>query len=490
MNFNSWQYLLFLPIVVLVYFLLPHKVRWAFLLAASYFFYMMWNPWLGILILMTSIISYFAAILIRKDPKRKKLYLIITLVICLGTLFTFKYLTFFLNSIVDLINLFPVHIDHPSISIILPVGISFYTFQTLSYVIDVYRDKFEPERHFGYFALYVSYFPQLVAGPIETPSILLPQLHEKHRFNLEDFSAGMRHILFGFLLKVAIADIVGIYVNRVFASLESAGTVELLVAVILFAFQIYCDFNGYSEIAIGSARLMGVKLTQNFDDPFVATSVTEFFRRWHISLTRWFREYVYIPLGGNRKGKARQCLSILIVFTLCGLWHGANWTFITWGFFAGSFMVLELLFVFPLVKKSYEKGHNPDEGAIGWARRIVTWLLFIPSTILFRSANMAQAGLVFAKLFSGFSANPNDILGFDWVSLLFVIFGAIVMEAAFHYVYRGKKNEDTPSNEQLGNVNYMIKEGTIAVVLILVIASSWIYLVSKQDVSSFAYFQF
>ena len=206
MTFNSWQYLLFLPVVVLVYFLLPHKVRWIWLLAASYFFYMMWNPWLAFLILGTTIVAYGAALLMRKDPKRKKLYLILTLVICLGVLFTFKYLSFALNSIVDLINLFPIHIEAPVINIILPIGISFYTFQTLSYVIDVYRGDFEPEKHFGYFALYVSYFPQLVAGPIETPKVLLPQLREEHKFNSEDLIAGLRHLLFGFMLKAKGSD--------------------------------------------------------------------------------------------------------------------------------------------------------------------------------------------------------------------------------------------------------------------------------------------
>ena len=490
MTFNSWQYLLFLPVVVLVYFLLPHKVRWIWLLAASYFFYMMWNPWLAFLILGTTIVAYGAALLMRKDPKRKKLYLILTLVICLGVLFTFKYLSFALNSIVDLINLFPIHIEAPVINIILPIGISFYTFQTLSYVIDVYRGDFEPVKHFGYFALYVSYFPQLVAGPIETPKVLLPQLREEHKFNSEDLIAGLRHLLFGFMLKVAIADVVGIYVNRVFASLESAGSGEILAAVALFSIQIYCDFNGYSEIAIGSARIMGVKLSQNFDDPFMATSMSELFRRWHISLQRWFRYYVYIPLGGNRKGKFRQVLNTLIVFALCGLWHGANWTYVLWGLYAGVLIVFEILVVFPLLHKAKEKGVNVDHGLIAWIRRILIWALFIPSSILFRSANIQQVGLAFSRLFSGFNPSGNAILGFSLVALLYVCFATLAMELSYHYVYRGPTKSDNPIAEDMVKPTIISKEAVIALGMVALIAATWIYLLTNNNVSSFAYFQF
>ena len=490
MAFNSWQYLAFLPAVVLVYYLLPHKVRWVWLLAASYFFYMLWNPWLSFLILGTTIVAYGSALLMKKDPKRRKLYLIITLIVSLGVLFGFKYLSFALNAVVDLINLFPVHIEAPSLHIILPVGISFYTFQTLSYVIDVYRGDFEPEKHFGYFALYVSYFPQLVAGPIETPGILLPQLREEQRFNVEDFVAGLRHLLFGFMLKVAVADVCGIYVNRVFASLDNAGAAEILTAVILFTIQIYCDFNGYSEIAIGSARIMGVKLSQNFDDPYASTSMTELFRRWHITLTRWFRNYVYIPLGGNRKGKARQVLNTLIVFTLCGLWHGANWTYVIWGAYAGLLMVIEMLLIFPLLKKMEGKGIPTRTGVIPWIRRIGVWLLFIPSCLVFRSADLGQAGLAFSRLFSGWSENPNAILGFTATTLLYVIISVALMEVGYRYVYRGKTKSDLPEGDILKKADLGIREMALAFTFVLVIAGAWLYLITEANVSSFAYFQF
>ena len=490
MTFNSWQYLLFLPVVVLVYFLLPHKIRWIWLLAVSYFFYMMWNPWLAFLILGTTLVAYGAALLMRKDPKRRKLYLIITLVVCLGTLFTFKYLTFFLNSIVDLINLFPIHLEHPSIDIILPVGISFYTFQTLSYVIDVYRGDFEPEKHLGYFALYVSFFPQLIAGPIEKPSTLLPQLHAHHKVSLEDILVGLRHIIFGFLLKVAIADIVAIYVNRVFASLSDAGSIEVLVAAILFCVQIYCDFNGYSEIAIGSARLMGIKLTRNFDDPYMSCTVSELFRRWHISLQRWFRDYVYIPMGGNKKGRVRQAFNTLVVFALCGLWHGANWTFVLWGLYAGLCVGLESLTILPWAKKKRAEGINVFKGWFGWVCRIGVWLLWIPAVIFFRSQDIQQVGTAFVRLFSGMPASPNVILQFDVSSLIYVILAVAVMELAYHYVYRGPKRCDDINLNQNLSLSIVSKQTIIAVAAIVLIAGAWIFLLVNKDLSSFAYFQF
>lgn len=490
MTFNSWQYLAFLPVTVLAYFLLPHKLRWVLLLAASYFFYMMWNPWLAFLILGTTVVAYGAALAIKKVPKHKKLFLVLTLVVCLGVLFGFKYLSFALNSVVDLINLFPIHVQAPVIDIILPVGISFYTFQTLSYVIDVYRGEFEPEKHFGYFALYVSYFPQLVAGPIETPKILLPQLREEHHFNTEDLVAGLRHLLFGFLLKVAIADIAGIYVNRVFASLQNAGTGEILAAVVLFAIQIYCDFNGYSEIAIGSARVMGVKLSQNFDDPFMATSMSDLFRRWHMSLQRWFLYYVYIPLGGNRKGKFRHVLNTLIVFALCGLWHGANWTYVLWGLYAGVLIVLEILVVFPLLGQAKKKGIPVDNGVFAWIRRFLIWAMFIPSSILFRSANIQQAGLAFTRLFAGFQPDGNAILGFSVTSLCYVLLATLTMELSYHYVYRGPRKSDLPSKASLTQPTLVAKEAVLALSIVAIIAATWVYLLSHGDVSTFAYFQF
>lgn len=345
MNFNSIEFLIFLPVVLLLYWILPHRARWVLLLIASYYFYMSWNVELIFLILGTTLVSYVAAILIEKTDKKwlKRLYLIITLIVCLGVLFFFKYFNFVLSGVIAFLNLFSVNISPISLDIILPVGISFYTFQTLSYVIDVYRGDFKAEKHIGYYALFVSYFPQLVAGPIESAGNLLPQLKQKHKLNEEDIFSGLRIMLCGFFRKCVVADFLGIFVNKVFADIAGADSLSVFVAGALFCLQMYCDFAGYSEIAMGAARMMGVKLMVNFDRPYLSRSYTEFFRRWHISLNRWFTEYLYIPLGGNRKGKIRKILNTVIVFALCGLWHGADVTYILWGLYAAFFVSIESL---------------------------------------------------------------------------------------------------------------------------------------------------
>ena len=277
MTFNSLQFLIFLPIVIILYFIVPHKFRWLILLVASYYAYMSWNPWLVFLILATTVVSYLAGVLMpkTKNQKVKKLLLIVTIIVCLGILIFFKYFNFLLSSVINFLNLFSMNIHSVALDIILPIGISFYTFQTLSYVIDVYRGKFEPEKHFGYFALYVSFFPQLIAGPIERPENLLPQLKEYHKVNKEDLLAGLQLLAVGFFRKCVVADFTGLFVNNVFADLGNANTLSLLAAGALFMVQLYCDFGGYSEIAAGSARIMGIKLSKNFDRPFRELSISK-----------------------------------------------------------------------------------------------------------------------------------------------------------------------------------------------------------------------
>ena len=360
MNFNSLSFLIFLPITVFLYWVLPHRFRWIMLLAASYFFYMSWNVWLGFLMFVTCLVAYLCSLLISRTEKKKvkKLGLAIAVVFCLGVLIFFKYINFLLENLTGVIRLFGGEIDDISLNILLPVGISFYTFQTLSYVIDVYRGDFEAEKHFGYFALFVSFFPQLVAGPIERPGKLLPQLKEERKFRKEYFTEGMEFLLIGFFRKCVIADMCGVFVNHVFADLSQANALSVTLAALLFFVQIYCDFAGYSEIAMGSARLMGMSLSRNFNKPLLSASYTEFFRRWHITLNQWFTQYVYIPLGGNRKGKARKILNTLIVFALCGLWHGANWTFVLWGLVAGVAVSVETL-----LKKSPKNSLPPANAA-------------------------------------------------------------------------------------------------------------------------------
>jgi len=496
MNFNSWQFLLFYPIVALIYFLIPHKWRYLWLLAASYFFYMCWNVWLIGLILFTTLLSYGAALLIEKDTKHKKLYLVVTLIVCLGLLLTFKYLSFLLNSIIELINLFPIHLKGFTFEIMLPVGISFYTFQTLSYVIDVYRGDYKAEHHLGYYALFVAYFPQLVAGPIESPSVLLPQLKEEHKWNAEDFLIGLRRFAFGYILKVLVADFLGIFVNIVFNNLSEMNSFYIALAGLLFTLEIYGDFNGYSEIAIGSARMMGVRLTKNFDEPYLASTYTEFFHRWHYSLNRWFTHYLYFPLGGSKKGKVREAFNKLIVFALCGLWHGANWTYLLWGIYAGIFVAFESFTIIPLLKKRENEGKR-DHWYRRWGRRVILWLIFIPAALLFRASNISEALLALSSLFSSFNSVSLSNYGFGAFQfvLIALLISIMVLSAKWAYRDQDKGMEPnltftTPGFARQVSWKGLIEGSSTILIIVLAVALMWLYLLSQSDTSAFAYFQF
>jgi len=302
MLFNSLEFLIFLPIVIIVYYILPHKFRWVLLLAASYYFYMAWNPKYIVLIVISTLVDYFAAILMekQKNKARRKVFLLISLFANLGLLFLFKYFNFANGTMGRIFNLFA---DKPypigSLSLLLPIGISFYTFQTLSYTIDVYRGTRKPERHFGYFALFVTFFPQLVAGPIERSDRLIPQLKIKHKLNYNSTVEALLRIAWGFFKKVVIADRIAVIVNSVYNDLGSFSSIHYIIATVGFAIQIYCDFSAYSDIAIGSAKILGINLMENFKMPYFSASISEFWSRWHISLSTWFKDYLYIPLGGK-----------------------------------------------------------------------------------------------------------------------------------------------------------------------------------------------
>lgn len=331
MLFNSFSFACFLPIVFIIYWVLPHKSRWFLLLLSSYYFYMSWNVKYIVLILFTTALSYSVSILIERYPKNKKILLIITLLILLGILFLFKYFDFAFMSLSVILKKFSITVHPITLKLILPVGISFYTFQTLSYVIDVYRGTTRAERHFGKYAAFISFFPQLVAGPIERTGHLLPQIKMRHYFNYENASYGIKLIAWGFFKKVVIADTLAVYVDSVYNDIVSYQGFALVIATVFFSFQIYCDFSGYSDIAIGVARLFDINLTTNFRSPYFSTSIKEFWSKWHISLSTWFRDYIYIPLGGNRVNLCRRTANLLVTFLASGLWHGANWTYVVWG---------------------------------------------------------------------------------------------------------------------------------------------------------------
>ncbi len=342
MLFNSIEFLLFFPIVVICYFLMKNKYRNVFLLLASCWFYMSFIPQHIIVIAFNTVIVYFAAIHIyknRDNKKKKKAIFIVTISLNILSIIIFKYLGFFS----DTINFFGTMLSLPSIvlpDIILPVGISFHTFQAMGYMMDVFMDKDEPETNFVTYAVFLMFFPQLVAGPIERARNLINQFKYEHFITYENLSQGGRMMLWGMFKKVVVADNLSLFVDNVFTDVSAKGASALWVGVIFFAFQIYCDFSGYSDIAIGAAKILGFDLMRNFDTPYYSSSVTDFWRRWHISLSSWFRDYIYIPLGGNRVSKPRWFLNQMITFAISGIWHGANWTYVVWGMLNGFYLVV------------------------------------------------------------------------------------------------------------------------------------------------------
>ena len=350
MLFNSIEFLIFFPIVVLIYFIIPEKIKHLWLLAASYYFYMCWNAKYALLILTSTVITYASGLLIErvkrssyeaaKQTVLKKCVVAGSFVINLGILFYFKYINFALSILTSALAKIHIQLNVPVFDIILPVGISFYVFQALSYTMDVYRDEIYAEKNFLRYALFVSFFPQLVAGPIERSKNLLKQLAVPRKFCFEDAREGLLLMLWGFFLKIVLADRIAIFVDTVYGDFSIYAGSYLVVATMLFAFQVYCDFAGYSTIAMGAAKVLSIEIMDNFDAPYLATSVAEFWRRWHISLTSWFKDYLYIPLGGGRKGDIRKYINKMIVFLISGLWHGASFTYVAWGGINGLYQVI------------------------------------------------------------------------------------------------------------------------------------------------------
>lgn len=388
MLFNSLEFAVFLPVVYALYWLLSkygYQVQNIVLLGASYFFYGWWDwRFLG-LIIFSSLVDYGVGLALTNtnQPKRRKWWLILSLSVNLGLLLFFKYFNFFVDSFTQAFSLLGFTFNSTQLSIILPVGISFYTFQTLSYTIDIYRNKITPTRNLLSFCCFVSFFPQLVAGPIERASHLLPQFHQKRTFDYDQTINGLRQLLWGLFKKIVIADSCANYVNNIFENSAHYDGSTLLLGAFFFAIQIYGDFSGYSDIAIGTAKFFGIRLSQNFANPYFAHNIADFWRRWHISLTNWFRDYVYIPLGGNRGSHWEKVRNLFLVFLLSGLWHGANWTFVAWG-------TLHATFFLPLI-------FSPSPSSLNANRLVVilkvcfTFSITTLAWIFFRAENMTQA---------------------------------------------------------------------------------------------------
>ncbi len=400
MLFNSFEYIIFLPVVIVLYYILPQKMRTALLLFSSYYFYMSWNADLIVLIATTTITAYVAALQIQKSTskKTKKIWLIITCTVSLGLLFYFKYFNFFSASVTQLLRSVSLPVDDFTVNVMLPVGISFYTFQTLSYVIDVYTGKMAAEKHLGVFALYVSFFPQLVAGPIERAINLLPQFHVKHNLSAGNFSYGLRMICFGLFKKMFIADFIAPFSNTVFNNVHGHTPMSMAVAVLFFAVQIYCDFSGYSDIAIGSAKILGFDLMLNFNTPYFSKSIREFWQRWHISLSSFLRDYVYIPLGGSKKGKRRTTINLLLTFLISGLWHGAAWTFVLWGAMHGIGQAVGNLSYNARQRLKQRIKLNESAKIYGLFQMMFVFVFVCASWVLFRANTVQDAVYILTRL--------------------------------------------------------------------------------------------
>jgi len=428
MLFNSIEFIIFLPIVFFIYwFILKDKILYQniFLLIASYIFYGWWDWRFLFLIIISSFADFFVA---RKIPesqskRNKKILLGISIFVNLGMLGFFKYYNFFVDSFIDAFSQAGIHLHARTLNIILPVGISFYTFQTLSYTIDVYREKLKPTKNMFAFFAYVAFFPQLVAGPIERAVNLLPQFTRNRKFDLGQAKDGMRQILGGLFKKVIIADHCAIYVDDIFANYSSQSGSVLFLGLVYFAFQVYGDFAGYSDIAIGTARLFGFSLMQNFNYPFFSRDIAEFWRRWHISLSTWFRDYLYYPLGGSRGGKYFVIRNIIIIFTVSGFWHGASWTCVVWGFMNGLyFMPLYLL------KMNRQNLNTVAEGRflpnlLEIIQMSFTFFMFLLSLSVFRSLSLGDALQFNLNMFSSslFEIPDIEYIKFFPVIIIFVI---------------------------------------------------------------------
>ena len=452
MNFISLTFVFLFPIVLILYWKLPWKYRELFLLAVSYFFYIKESSWAGGLLLLTTVTTYLAGLAIEKG-RHKKGWLIFTVTVCIGLLIGLKYS-------------------------VPPVGISFYTFQTMAYVIDVYRGEIAAEKNPRSYALFISFFPQLVAGPIERAGNLLGQLKEKHTKSRAALVNSAWLILRGFYKKVVVADYLAVYVDKVYSSPEKAGGIGAVLGTVFFAIQIYCDFSGYTDIARGAARMMGIRLMENFRHPYRAVSIQDFWRRWHISLTRWFTDYVYIPLGGNRKGFVKQCRNILIVFLLSGFWHGASWNFVVWGMIHGIYMTAAL--VMTRIRKGKRTLLPP---VAGW---VVTLLLVNVAWVFFRAPSLAGAWQILKQPFvnplGGGIAETMFFLGIQGTAALRLIFVGLswmVLEQLSEEIY-----------ERCQTKRAFCMMAAVFVVMVTVVEFSWLGMMASGGENAFIYFRF
>lgn len=482
MLFNSIDFAVFLPVIFILYWFVTSKslrLQNTLLFLASYVFYGWWDYRFLSLILISTVVDYTIGLKIEKTEKKlkRKTLLFLSILVNIGFLGFFKYYNFFLDNFITAFSLFGKPINPSGLNIILPVGISFYTFQTMSYTIDIYNKKLKPTKDFLVFGTFVSFFPQLVAGPIERASNLLPQFFIKRKFSYSKSINGLHQIAWGFFKKIVIADNCAVLANEIFGNYESYNGISLILGALFFTFQIYCDFSGYSDIAIGTSRLFGFNLMKNFAFPYFSRDIAEFWRRWHISLSTWFRDYLYIPLGGSRGNKTKQIRNIFIIFLVSGFWHGANWTFIVWGF-------LNALFFLPLLllKTNRKYTNNVAEGKLLPSIKelilmLKTFTLTVFAWIFFRSENVSHA---FSYIVAIFQNTDMPFVGFgNQINLLLILIPLLIIVE-----WRGREREYA-----IAPVN--IKNSGFAIPVRLAIVSTFIYIFGDFESNlDFIYFQF
>lgn len=429
MLFNSIHFLFFLPIVVGLYYLLPQKLRWILIFISSCYFYMAFVPKYILILFFVILVDYIAGLTIEHVNGRLKLfYLIGSLIINISLLAYFKYSNFLNENLVDVFSLFGKEFHPDNLEIILPIGLSFHTFQSMSYTIEVYRGKQKAEKHIGHFANYVLFFPQMVAGPIERYETLGNSIKEEHKPLYQNFSDGFKLILYGLFIKMVVADNIAPFVNKVYSNPSACHSSQILAAIFLFSFQIYADFFGYSTIALGAAKLLGISIMDNFKTPYLSKSFTEFWSRWHISLSTWFRDYLYIPLGGNRVKLLGWTFNILIVFTVSGLWHGANWTFVVWGALHGLMLLFERYFSIFLkfqIKDSWS--------FLNYLLVIKTFVITSFIWVFFRAENFDKANQIFYALFQNYKTPgiKAHVVAAILVSLMMIVFDYALFNSRF-----------------------------------------------------------
>ena len=482
MLFNSFDFLFFFPIAVFVFYFLKHQYRWMWLLFCSYFFYMYLEPMLLLLLWTSTIIDYFCGLKMEKhsDLKIRKRYLYLSILTNLGLLFFFKYFVFFTQNAVEVLAFFGIHMDAVAgehsdyVKILLPIGISFYTFQTMSYSIDVYRREIPAERHLGKYALFVSFFPQLVAGPIERTKRLLPQFSKEVHFDADRVKKGLIMMAWGFFLKLVVADRLGVYVDDLHYNAADYRGLPLLIGSYFFLFQIYYDFSGYCSIAIGAAQIMGYNLMQNFNRPFFLNSMGDFWRKWHISLMKWFRDYLYIPLV--RKFKFSKVSAMMVVFFFTGLWHGASWTFVVWGVLCGVLFIADIKTVPTRRNILSALGLSYKMKIIKVLNGAMLFTLIGIVTIFFRSPNIGQAGIYLNNMFSTSSSTVN--VYHDQLELLLSLFLIVVVQI-IHF-YKG--------NDRVYELVWNRRRWVRWIIYLLFIIVMVLFSVNRQN--NFIYFQF